>query len=196
MSGASGMVERVVVIHGPADPATTAVLTAAGLAVAARVGDTTIWTPARLAPPDPSPSVGERTEPGRLLTIDQTAAALGVGRTTTRKLVRTGQLEAVRVGRCVRVPADAVDELVGRLRRRRRDPRRQPGRPQPRRRTDTPGAAVASDSGRPPSQAGGSLEVLGLTDASQRAAAAPGSAHPSAPSEEETCEPDPRPVAS
>ncbi len=169
MSGTSGRVDRVVVIHGPADPSTTAALTAVGFGVTACVGDTTVWAPVANegAGPviDPAPA-------GRLLTVDQAAAALGVGRTTTRKLIREGELEAVHVGRCTRIPIDAVDELVRRLRSRRPDRMRQS-----RRRAATRSAGWPSTGPEyalaQPSLDGGTVAVLGDTDASQRTAAGP-----------------------
>lgn len=63
-----------------------------------------------------------RGEPGdvkrvRLLTVEQTAHALGLGRTTTWHLIMAGEIESVVVGkRARRVPCDAVDAYVERLR--------------------------------------------------------------------------------
>jgi hypothetical protein len=50
-SAPSTEVDRVVIVHGPADAATTAALSVAGLAVAATIGDTTIWAPSRMVTP-------------------------------------------------------------------------------------------------------------------------------------------------
>jgi len=56
----------------------------------------------------------EINAPNRLLlTIDETAEALSVGRTTVCKLIRTGQLRAVQIGRMRRVPLDALREFMG-----------------------------------------------------------------------------------
>lgn len=63
-----------------------------------------------------------RGEPGdakrvRLLTVEQTAHALGLGRTTTWHLITTGEIESVVIGRKARrVPYDAIDTYVERLR--------------------------------------------------------------------------------
>jgi excisionase family DNA binding protein len=47
-----------------------------------------------------------------LLTIPQAAAALAVGRTTVYELISEGDLEAVHIGRSVRVPVDALRAFV------------------------------------------------------------------------------------
>lgn len=53
----------------------------------------------------------------RLLTVEQTAHVLGLGRTFTWHLVMTGEIESVVVGkRARRVPCEAVDAYVERLR--------------------------------------------------------------------------------
>ncbi|MFJ8754481.1 excisionase family DNA-binding protein [Streptomyces sp. NPDC102441] len=51
-----------------------------------------------------------------LLTVEEAARRLGIGRTLCFRLIRTGQLESVPVGRLRRVPADAVQDYVTRLR--------------------------------------------------------------------------------
>jgi excisionase family DNA binding protein len=51
--------------------------------------------------------------PQLLLTVAEVAGRLHVSRQTVWRRVRSGELRAVRVGgHLVRVPADAVDELV------------------------------------------------------------------------------------
>ena len=113
-------VDRVVVVHGPADAATNAALAGAGLVVRLEVGETTVWAPAEKVLTEVAVS-GSDKEPEPqlrlLLTVAQAAAALGVGRTTAYQLISSGQLEVVHVGRCARVPTEAVKELVERLRR-------------------------------------------------------------------------------
>lgn len=53
----------------------------------------------------------------RLLLIPEDAAKIiGVGRTTLYELLRTGAIESVRIGRARRIPADALDDYVNRLR--------------------------------------------------------------------------------
>lgn len=52
----------------------------------------------------------------RLLTPEQAADALGVGRTTVFSMVSSGALVSIRVGRLRRIPASAVDRYIaGRL---------------------------------------------------------------------------------
>lgn len=55
--------------------------------------------------------------PAILLTIRQAAEMLAIGRTTAYELIAAGHLEVVHIGRSVRVPVDAVEVLVARLRR-------------------------------------------------------------------------------
>ena len=57
------------------------------------------------------------THPVRLvLTIEEAAERLGVGRTLMYALVSSGEVESVRIGRLRRVPTDALDAYVARLR--------------------------------------------------------------------------------
>jgi excisionase family DNA binding protein len=51
-----------------------------------------------------------------LVTTDEAAQRLGVGRTMVFKLISRGDLESVKVGRLRRVPADAISDYVQRLR--------------------------------------------------------------------------------
>jgi excisionase family DNA binding protein len=51
-----------------------------------------------------------------LLTIPQAALVLAVGRTTVYELIGAGDLEAVHIGRSVRVPVDALRSFVDRRR--------------------------------------------------------------------------------
>ena len=62
----------------------------------------------------------ERTEGDRpelvLLTIDECAMRLSIGRTLTRELIASGQLKSVKLGlRARRVPAAELDAFVRRL---------------------------------------------------------------------------------
>ena len=52
----------------------------------------------------------------RLLTILDVAHVLAVGRTTVYELIGAGRIETVHIGRCVRIPVEAVDHLVADLR--------------------------------------------------------------------------------
>jgi excisionase family DNA binding protein len=51
-----------------------------------------------------------------LLTVEEAARLLRIGRTTCFKLIRTGDLESVPVGRLRRIPAEAIPEYIARLR--------------------------------------------------------------------------------
>ncbi len=57
--------------------------------------------------PDPLPA---------LLTITQAARMLSLGRSTIYELIADRHLEVVHVGRSARIPADAIPQLVHRLR--------------------------------------------------------------------------------
>jgi excisionase family DNA binding protein len=51
-----------------------------------------------------------------LLTPAEAARALGVGRTKVYELMASGALASVQIGRCRRVPREALTELVVTLR--------------------------------------------------------------------------------
>ncbi|MEU9338134.1 excisionase family DNA-binding protein [Streptomyces sp. NPDC048290] len=51
-----------------------------------------------------------------LLTVEEAARRLQIGRTVCYRLIRSGELESITVGHLRRVPADAVPALVTRLR--------------------------------------------------------------------------------
>jgi excisionase family DNA binding protein len=51
-----------------------------------------------------------------VLTVEQAAQALGIGRTFMYELVGSGEVESVLIGRLRRVPADALADYVARLR--------------------------------------------------------------------------------
>jgi excisionase family DNA binding protein len=53
--------------------------------------------------------------PRLMLTAEQTADALRIGRTTVFALVKSGELESVKIGRLRRIPADAVEAYAARL---------------------------------------------------------------------------------
>jgi excisionase family DNA binding protein len=63
-----------------------------------------------LEPAEPDPTLA-------LLTVEEAARRLRVGRTTCFALIRCGYLETVSIGRLRRVPPDAVTECVARLRK-------------------------------------------------------------------------------
>lgn len=47
-----------------------------------------------------------------LLTIPQAARALAIGRTTLYELIGEQRIEAVHIGRCIRVPVEALRAFV------------------------------------------------------------------------------------
>jgi excisionase family DNA binding protein len=51
-----------------------------------------------------------------LLTVEQAAHKLNIGRSMLYELLQSGILESVRIGNCRRIPADALSEFVARLR--------------------------------------------------------------------------------
>jgi excisionase family DNA binding protein len=51
-----------------------------------------------------------------LLTPEQAAISLAIGRTKVFELLRLGKLESVQIGASRRIPAQAVEEYVGELR--------------------------------------------------------------------------------
>jgi excisionase family DNA binding protein len=60
-------------------------------------------------------------EPIRLvLTIEEAAERLGVGRSLMYALVNSGAVESVRIGRLHRIPAEALVEFVAELREKKR----------------------------------------------------------------------------
>jgi len=50
-----------------------------------------------------------------LLTAEEAAEVIGVGRTKVYELLRVGQIPSVRIGRCRRIPLRAVHDYVNRL---------------------------------------------------------------------------------
>jgi excisionase family DNA binding protein len=51
-----------------------------------------------------------------LLSPERVSERLDMGRTKVYELIATGELESVRIGRSRRVPAEAVESFVARLR--------------------------------------------------------------------------------
>lgn len=63
------------------------------------------------APPQPVRPLAERV----LLTAEEAAEQLGIGRTLMYKLIRTNKIESIRIGRLRRVPTAAVKDYARRL---------------------------------------------------------------------------------
>ncbi len=66
-------------------------------------------------PPEPVASVRSPLPARVLLSPEEAAEALGVGRTTVFHLLRNGDLESVQIGRLRRIPSAAVQEYAARL---------------------------------------------------------------------------------
>src|SRR5690606_5563301 len=73
-----------------------------------------------------TPVVNSAAQPdGKLLlTVEEAAHRLGIGRTVMYRLVSTGAVESVTVGRLRRIPSECLDEFVSMLRRAQADGRR------------------------------------------------------------------------
>lgn len=54
--------------------------------------------------------------PPRLLKVEQAAARANLGRTKIYELIHGGELESVKIGRSRRIPVEAIDDYVQRLR--------------------------------------------------------------------------------
>lgn len=89
--------------------ANTAQLAATLASLAALLADQEV--PAR-----PEPTTDARELPERiLLTVEEVAERLRIGRTKAYELVKDGEIESVRIGRLRRVPKAAVDEYAAEL---------------------------------------------------------------------------------
>ena len=51
-----------------------------------------------------------------LLTVEQAASTLNLGRTVIYQLLMKGEIESLKVGRSRRIPASALNDYVARLR--------------------------------------------------------------------------------
>lgn len=73
--------------------------------------------------PEPTPDKPTRPMPKRvLLTPEEAADALGVGRTTVYALLKSGDLESIQIGRLRRIPTDCLAPCVARLSDNQSDP--------------------------------------------------------------------------
>lgn len=67
-------------------------------------------------PPEQPPQQATLRPPERvLLTVEEAAERLGIGRTTAFALVKSGEIESVLIGRLRRVPVTAVQDYAARL---------------------------------------------------------------------------------
>lgn len=88
---------------------TTAADLARLVAGLARLAEQLAVQDANPAPPKPQPT------PGVLLTVEEAAQRLRVGRTTAYGLVASGELDSVRIGRLRRVHIAAVEKYAAGL---------------------------------------------------------------------------------
>ena len=72
--------------------------------------------PKDLAPSAVDPVPRKHPEPVLLLSVEEAARALGIGRSKTYELISAGDLETVHIGRSTRVPVAALHDLLDRLR--------------------------------------------------------------------------------
>jgi excisionase family DNA binding protein len=56
-----------------------------------------------------------QTTPRVMLTAEQAADALSIGRTTVYALIKTGELRSLLIGRLRRIPVDAITAYTARL---------------------------------------------------------------------------------
>ena len=61
-------------------------------------------------------SIDVSSQPALLLRVEEAAERLGIGRSLMYRLVLSGEVESVHVGRLRRIPAECLDEHVARLR--------------------------------------------------------------------------------
>ena len=59
---------------------------------------------------------GERDQGPRLLTVRGVMEQTGLGDSKVRELIHTGALDAIRVGRAIRVPTESLDRWIERCR--------------------------------------------------------------------------------
>lgn len=89
--------------------ANTAQLAATLASLAAMLAEQEIPEPA-------APAAPVRKMPDRvLLTVEEAAEQLGIGRTKTYALVKAGEIETVQIGRLRRVPKAAIEDYANRL---------------------------------------------------------------------------------
>ena len=50
-----------------------------------------------------------------LVSVEEAAEQLGIGRTTLYELIRHGDVRPIRIGRCVRIPQRELEAYVDRL---------------------------------------------------------------------------------
>jgi len=110
---------RAVVVLGAATNEVESVLRRLGLVpFDDESRDATLWVLREVMEPVAVPAAAvEVVKRGPLLlTIAQVSEDLGVGRSMVYEMIARGELEVVHLGRAARVPAKALETMVGRLR--------------------------------------------------------------------------------
>ena len=64
---------------------------------------------------EPAQSSQRSSAPEELLTVEDVAKKLGVSTTKVYRMIRSGQLEAVNLGRLYRITPDAYERMLDRL---------------------------------------------------------------------------------
>ena len=59
-------------------------------------------------------TIGE-AQPQRMLKVEQAAARAAIGRTRMYDLIKSGEIQSVKIGRSRRIPVEALDADVTRL---------------------------------------------------------------------------------
>lgn len=65
--------------------------------------------------PDPAPPTLRQLPERTLLTVEEAAERLRIGRTRMYALVKSGEVESILIGRLRRVPVDALNAYTNRL---------------------------------------------------------------------------------
>jgi len=60
--------------------------------------------------------LGSAPQDRLLLRIEEAADRLGIGRSLMYRLVLSGEVESIRVGRLRRIPVDCLDQAIAKLR--------------------------------------------------------------------------------
>lgn len=61
------------------------------------------------APPVPPPA---SAQPSRVLTVDEAAAELGIGRSLAYEAVRRGEIPHIKLGKRIVIPRDAFERML------------------------------------------------------------------------------------